>query len=133
MKKISPFILRRLSTPNSDEGIRPWSTRMFNDSRSLAVLGETTIGSGLLRRGVATNPPIRIPPTKNRFQAYRFQSYLKNGIFAGTQAAQMCVSEEEILRCLLPSNSKAGTASPITAPATYQGQGWRIISSIVFS
>src|SRR5690606_17861987 len=105
---------------------------MFSASRSFTVAGATTMGSGLLRNLVPTMPPMRMPATKNRFQASLFQSYLKNGIFDGTQAEQMCLSEEEIPRCLFPSNNKAGTVRPITAPATYHGQGWRIISSMVF-
>lgn len=43
---------------------------------------------------------------------------------AGTQAAQICLSEEEIPKLLFPKSRRAGTVSPIIGPATYQGQGW---------
>jgi len=44
-------------------------------------------------------------------------------MFPGTHAAQMCRSEDEIPKCLLPINNSAGTVRPIKAPATYHGQG----------
>jgi hypothetical protein len=49
--------------------------------------------------------------------------YWKKGIFAGKQAAQTCLNDEEMPNVLLPSNNKKGTVNPIKGPATYQGQG----------
>ena len=63
------------------------------------------------------------PATKNKFHDSFFQSYLKNLIFAGIQAAQMCRKEDEIPKDLFPINNSAGTVNPIRIPATYQGQG----------
>jgi len=51
-------------------------------------------------------------------------------MFAGIQIAQICLSEEEMPKCLFPKSNNAGTVSPINAPATYQGQGFCIISSM---
>src|SRR5690606_24181984 len=68
---------------------------------------------------------------KTRFQASFFQSYLKKGIPAGKQAAQIWRRLDEMPKCLLPSSNKAGTMSPISGPATYQGQG-RINASIIW-
>jgi hypothetical protein len=66
---------------------------------------------------------MRIPNTKNRFQLSFFQSYLKNEILEGKQAAQACLREEEIPNCLLARSSNKGTIKPIIGPATYHGQG----------
>lgn len=38
-------------------------------------------------------------------------------------AAHMCLSEELIPKDLLPISNSVGTVSPISGPATYQGQG----------
>ena len=51
------------------------------------------------------------------------QLYVKNGRFAGRQAAQICRRLDEIPNDLLPSSSSVGTVSPMQVPATYQGQG----------
>jgi hypothetical protein len=64
-----------------------------------------------------------MPATKNNYQASLFQLYLKKEILAGKQAAQICRKEDDIPNALLPSSNKAGTISPISGPATYQGQG----------
>ena len=42
---------------------------------------------------------------------------------AGKQAAQTWRSDDEIPKDLLPINKSVGTVSPISGPATYQGQG----------
>ncbi len=44
-------------------------------------------------------------------------------MLAGRQAAQICRNEEEMPNDLLPSIKSAGTVSPISGPATYQGMG----------
>ena len=45
-------------------------------------------------------------------------------MFAGTHAAQMCLSEDDIPNDLLPIINNAGTVSPISGPAIYQGHGF---------
>lgn len=85
--------------------------------------------SGFVNKKVAINPPTVIPATKNKFQTSFFQSYLKKEILAGITAAQMCRNEDEIPKDLFPKSSKTGTVKPIIGPATYQGQGFRIISN----
>jgi hypothetical protein len=45
----------------------------------------------------------------------------KNFILDGKQAAHICLRLADIPNCLMPNISKAGTISPIIAPATYQG------------
>src|SRR6187401_3515220 len=82
------------------------------------------IGFGLASTLTAIIPPIRIPPTKNKFQTSRVHSYLKNGIFAGMHAAQMWRREDEIPNDLFPRINKIGTVSPISGPAIYHGQGF---------
>ena len=72
---------------------------------------------------MAIAPPKKIPSTNTKFQISFFQSYLKNGILAGKQAAQMCRSDELIPKDLLPNINNTGTVSPINGPATYQGHG----------
>ena len=68
-------------------------------------------------------PPSSTPATKNRFHASLRQLYLKNGMFAGRHAAQMCRRLEEIPNDLLPSSSSVGTVSPMQVPAAmYEGQ-----------
>jgi hypothetical protein len=41
------------------------------------------------------------------------QLYLKNGISAGIQAAQICRNDDDIPKDLFPINNKVGTVSPI--------------------
>src|SRR5690606_32479436 len=72
-----------------------------------------------------------MPNTKNRFHTSFFQSYLKNGMPAGTHEAQMCRSEELIPNDLFPKINNAGTVKPISGPATYQGHGCLINSIII--
>jgi hypothetical protein len=71
----------------------------------------------------AITPPNKTPTTKYKFQISFFQSYLKNEIFAGTHAAQICRSEDEIPKALLPKINNMGTVNPIKGPATYHAQG----------
>lgn len=73
-----------------------------------------------------------IPPTKNKFQDSFFQSYLKNEISLGKQAAQICRKFDEMPKCLLPKINKVGTINPMIIPAVYQGQGSRKVSNMVF-
>jgi hypothetical protein len=54
--------------------------------------------------------------------------YLKKGILAGIQAAQICRNEEDTPNDLLPMINSSGTTNPINGPATYQGQGCLIHS-----
>ncbi len=73
----------------------------------------------------AMTPPRKIPATKARFHAVvPFQSYLKNSTFPGTTAAHNARRLPDTPSCLLPIKSSAGTKSPMSGPATYQGQGW---------
>jgi hypothetical protein len=88
----------------------------------------SSMGSGFDSNCDAMMPPKKIPNTKKRFHISFFQSYLKNGTFAGTQAAHTCRNEELIPNYLLPMISKVGTFSPINGPATYHGQGCLIQS-----
>ncbi len=90
------------------------------------------ISLGFERKNVAIIPPINIPRTKNKFQISFFHSYLKKGILAGIQEAQMCLKELEMPKDLFPMINKTGTVSPIIGPATYQGHGFEIISNILF-
>jgi hypothetical protein len=72
--------------------------------------------------------PNNMPATKNKFQDSLRQLYLKKGMFAGMQAAQICRNDEDTPNALLPIISSNGTVSPINGPATYQGQGCLIHS-----
>src|ERR1041385_5660955 len=74
------------------------------------------------------NPPINMPPTKYKLQISFFQSYWNNGNDAGTHAAQMCRSVDEIPSLLFPISNNNGTVTPMTGPATYHGQGLYINS-----
>jgi hypothetical protein len=56
--------------------------------------------------------------------------YLKKGILAGMQAAQICLSEEEMPKFLLPIMSRMGTVRPMKTPATDQCQGCFINSNM---
>ena len=89
------------------------------------------MGLGFEKNCVTRTAPITIPPTKKRFHISFFQSYLKKGILAGRQAAQTCLSDDDIPKALLPMSKSNGTISPIKGPATYQGQGC-FIHSIKF-
>src|SRR5215211_2838272 len=51
---------------------------------------------------------------------------------AGTQAAQICLNEEETPNALFPKSNKTGTINPIKGPAIYQGQGCVKKSIFVF-
>src|SRR5690606_31193087 len=90
---------------------------------SATNFGLTSIGLGFDKRFIAIAPPRNIPKTKNKFHASFFQSYLKNGIFAGMHEAQMCRNDELIPNDLLPRIKSMGTVSPTSGPATYQGHG----------
>src|SRR3546814_1097967 len=94
------------------------------------MAGATFTGSVLASHCPARSPPKRIPATKNRFQISFFQSYLKKGIPAGTQDAQMCLRDELIPNDLFPNSRSVGTVRPIRGPAMYQGQGG-LINSII--
>ena len=91
--------------------------------KSLIVASESTKSPGFAKKLVAMIPPKNTPKTKIKFQISFFQSYLKNGISAGKQAAQTWRSDDEIPNDLLPISKRVGTVSPISGPATYQGQG----------
>src|SRR5579872_3822920 len=81
------------------------------------------IGFGFPKIKPPITPPIIKPTAKYKLQISFFQSCLNNEILPGKQAAQMCRSEEEIPKRLLPIQSNKGAVSPITGPAIYQGQG----------
>ena len=92
------------------------------------------IGFGLARKLIAITAPKKIPATKKRFQISFFHSYLKNGILAGTQAAQICRRDELMPNDLLPKINNVGTVNPIKGPATYHGHGCLINSiKLIFS
>src|SRR5690554_1215141 len=99
-------------------------------ANSAASSGCTSIELGLDKKCIEINPPTKIPNTKTIFHISFFQSYLKNGMFAGIQDAQMCLKEELIPKDLFPKINKVGTVKPTRGPATYQGQGCKINSSI---
>lgn len=67
--------------------------------------------------------PIIVPAIKKRFQASFLQSYLKNEMLAGIQAAQICLRLEETPKGLLPNINNTGTVNPINGPEIHQGQG----------
>src|SRR5690606_6709271 len=58
--------------------------------------------------------------------------YLKNGILAGKQEAQICRNDELMPNDLLPIIKRTGTVNPINGPATYHGQGCFKNSNITF-
>ena len=73
----------------------------------------------------------KIPDTKNRFHASLFLSYLKKLILAGKHAAHKWRSDELTPNDLFPTIKSIGTINPINGPATYQGHGCFIHSSIL--
>src|SRR6476469_3503635 len=100
---------------------------LFN---SCTKTGLTLMGCGALKYCVAINPPITMPTTKNKFHNSFFQSYLKNSMFPGINAAHTCRNVDEMPKRLLPNTSSNGTIKPIRRPVTYQGQGC-LINSII--
>jgi hypothetical protein len=64
-----------------------------------------------------------IPATKNKFHDSFFQSYLKKGILAGKQAAQICLRLDDMPKGLFPIIKSIGTIKPIIVPPTYHGHG----------
>ncbi len=130
-KNISPFTLKIFSTENKSAGINPENEVIPISLKSAMVFSAITISFGFERKNVATNPPIKIPKTNIKFQASFFQSYLKNEILAGKQAAQMCRSDDETPKDLFPINKSVGTVKPMSGPATYHGHGEVIISNII--
>jgi hypothetical protein len=56
---------------------------------------------------------------------------LKKGMFAGKQTAQICRSDDDMPKFLLPIIKSVGTVSPINRPDRYQGQGFCRISIIL--
>lgn len=92
--------------------------------------GCTVIGAGLDKKLAEITPPKKIPKTKNKFHTSFRQLYLKKGILVGRHAAQICLSDELIPKDLLPNINNAGTVSPMSGPATYQGQGDLMSSKI---
>ena len=90
----------------------------------------STTGFGSLSNWAPTKAPTAIPPTKKRFQISFFQSYLKKAMSPGMHAAHKWRSELLMPNVLLPTSSRYGTVRPMSAPATYQGQGWWMSSSM---
>src|SRR5690606_15002634 len=90
------------------------------------------IGFGLAKKLKAITPPISIPTTKNIFQISFFQSYLKKEMLAGRQAAQAWRRLALMPKFLFPKINNAGTVSPTSGPAMYQGQGCFKNSNIYF-
>ena len=90
------------------------------------------IGLGLGIIVAAPHAPKNIPITNIRFHVSLFQSYWKNGILAGTHAAHICLSVDEIPNGLLPKINKVGTTNPIKGPATYQAHGCLRNCNMVF-
>src|SRR5699024_1528512 len=69
-------------------------------------------------------PPSTAPPINTRFQPPAFfQSYWKNSILPGIQAAQVWRKLEDTPNCLPPISSRMGTINPMSGPATYHGHG----------
>src|SRR5215472_6185726 len=120
--KMIPLTENRAGQLNRSLGISP--AKSFTPWLLICC---TRVGStwllGPCKKTTATTPPSRMPATKKRFQASLFHLYLKNGISAGKQAAQICLSEDDTPKRLLPIISSRGTMSPIRGPATYQGHG----------
>lgn len=128
-KNINPFKLKIFSVAKISEGIKPLKSLIPKALKSLIVCGLITIELGFAKKLVAIKPPINTPKTKTKFQISLRQLYLKNGISAGIQAAQICRNDEDIPNDLFPINSRVGTVSPIKGPATYQGHGCLMNSS----
>src|SRR5215831_8687345 len=72
----------------------------------------------------AVTAPTKMPSRNVRFhEPSRFQSWLKNSMRHGANAAHKCLRLLEIPNGLLPRRSIAGTMRPMSGPATYQGSG----------
>ena len=127
-KKIRPLSEKRTSALNKSVGIRPAKSVIPKARKSAMVLSESWNESGFSKKLLAVMPPKNTPSTNTKFQISFFQSYLKNGILAGTHAAHTCRSDDEIPKDLLPMSKSVGTVRPISGPATYQGQGLRMMS-----
>jgi len=128
--KIKPLKVRSWSKLKTSFGSKPLKSLIPCCCNTAWVCGLISTGWLANKNCAAMNPPKTMPATKKRFQLSFFQSYLKNEILAGIHAAQMCLSDDEMPKVLLPMISRAGTTRPISGPATYQGQGW-VIKSIV--
>lgn len=131
--KINPFNVNISLNENISDGISPSKFLMPTVNKSALVASAICIGLGLANNVLARKAPITIPTTKNKFQLSFFQLYLKKGILAGTQAAQIWRNDEDIPNGLLPKRSNIGTVRPIKTPAIDQCQGFLIISINIFS
>src|SRR6476661_5430102 len=87
-----------------------------------SVRGEIFSGSPSANKKPAINPPIMMPPAKNRLHDSFLQLYFRKGISKGKHAAQIWRSVDETPSVLLPAINNAGTIKPIITPPTYQGQ-----------
>ncbi len=130
--KNNPLMVNIFSIPKRSDGIKFPKSLTPNAFKSLMVDSAISIPFGFDIKKVAINPPIAVPRTKFKFQISFFHSYLKNGIFAGIQAAQICRNEDEIPNVLFPRISKVGTVNPINRPAIDQCQGFFSISIMYF-
>ena len=114
------------------EGTKLSKLAMPYPASSVVRDGWISTGWEWAKRLTANTPPIKIPNTKNRFHTSLFQSYLKKGILAGMQDAQICRRDELIPNDLFPRIKRAGTVKPISGPAIYQGHGSLIKSTIIY-
>ena len=103
---------------------------MPRELNSILVASVTLILVSVVRYLFVKMPPNNTPATKNKLQISFFQLYLKNSIFPGIQAAQICLSDDEIPKVLFAINNDSGTINPIMGPETYHGHGC-LINSIM--
>ena len=115
MKK-KPLKVNRFWKFNKSAGNNPQKSLIPKAINSCLVWAVITISLGFESNELPINPPRMMPATKNKFHESFFQSYLKKSIFAGIQAAQTCLSVEEIPKDLLPKINKTGMVKPIKRP-----------------
>jgi hypothetical protein len=96
------------------------------------VASEILTASPLFSNTPPTNPPRKIPATKNKFHISDFQLYFKKAMLKGATAAQVCLSDDDMPNILFPRMRSNGIDIPIIGPLTYQGQGSFNNSSILF-
>ena len=95
------------------------------------VLADSFSAASVLKKCVATNPPITEPTKNKRFQRCSFHSKSKNVVFLpAPQAAQMVLKLEEKPK-VRPKNNKINMIQAIKKPEKYQGQGANKNSEIV--
>src|SRR5687768_16461187 len=93
---VTPWTENKLFQLKSSGGTRRVKSEMPYLLRKLMRLGFNTMGSLLFNQVATIIPPSTIPVTKNKFHISFLQLYLKKEIFAGKQAAHICLNEEEI-------------------------------------